>query len=199
MKNSGKTNFGISLWIAGKAFLILTLLTGLVYPVAVSALAQLFFDDQANGSLIRVDNRIIGSRLIGQQFDNPRYFQSRPSEISYNPWPSGGSNDAITSRLLQEKVKERKTLFLTLNHLDSLTPVPSEMIFSSGSGLDPHISRISAQLQANRVAFERNYDQNQLRILLLGIDSLTEKAPFFIPGQERINVLSLNLLVDQIR
>lgn len=170
-----------------------------MYPLLITGIAQIFFPEKANGSLIAAGNKTTGSRLIGQQFDSARYFSSRPSAISYNPLPSGGSNYGLTSSKLKQQVDERRQHFIEYNGLDSLTVIPSEMLFASASGLDPHISKQAAMLQADRVAKNRNFNDSQKQKLIRSIDSLSEGPQFLILGEERVNVLLLNLQVDKIR
>lgn len=186
-----------TLIIALKIFLLFTILTGFVYPLLVTGIAQVLFPEKANGSLIKKDNKTIGSKLIGQQFDSAIYFSSRPSAVSYNPLPSGGSNYGQTNSRLKNLVAERKQQFIYFNQLDSLTEIPSEMLFASASGLDPHISPEAALLQVERIANARNYDQNQKQLLLQKISKHTEKPQFAFLGEERINVLILNLELDK--
>jgi potassium-transporting ATPase KdpC subunit len=188
-----------SLIISIKIFLFLTFLTGLVYPLFVTGIAQIAFPAKANGSLIVKGNKTIGSELIGQQFDSIVYFSSRPSAISYNPLPSGGSNWGLTNVKLKDLVIERKKQFDAFNQLDSLTTVPSEMLFASASGLDPHISPEAALLQAERIAKYRNFNNDQKQKLLQCIKSLTESPQYSLFGEQRINVLLLNLETDKIK
>ena len=140
----------------------------------VTGIAQVVFPAKANGSLIVKDNKIIGSELIGQQFDSAIYFTSRPSAISYNPLPSGGSNYGLTNAKLKNLVDERKKQFIAFNQLDSLTDIPSEMLFASASGLDPHISPEAALLQVNRIAKARNLNDLQKNQLITLINSQVE-------------------------
>src|SRR5512145_2458780 len=116
-----------TLIISLKIFLFFTILTGIVYPLLITGIAQAVFPFQANGSLITNNNKVIGSELIAQQFDSAIYFTSRPSAISYNPLPSGGSNYGLTNTKLKNLVCERKKQFIVFNQLDSLTVIPSEM------------------------------------------------------------------------
>jgi K+-transporting ATPase ATPase C chain len=185
--------------ISLKIFLFFTLLTGIIYPLFITGIAQLAFPIKANGSLIKENGKIVGSELIGQQFDNPKYFSSRPSAISCNPMPSGGSNYGLTSTTLKKNITERKIRFIEFNQLDSLTDIPSEMLFASGSGIDPHISRQAALLQVDRIARSRNFNPAQKKQLLQGIDELTEAPQFKCLGQQRVNVLLLNLYCDRIK
>lgn len=184
--------------ISLKIFLFFTILTGILYPLLMTGIAQVIFSAKANGSLIVKDNITIGSKLIGQQFDSTVFFASRPSVISYNPLPSGGSNFGLTNAKLKNLVNERKSQFIAFNNLDSLTFIPSEMLFASASGLDPHISPEAALLQVNRVARARHFDNNQKKRLLQSIKDLTEMPQFFCLGEDRINVLILNLELNRL-
>jgi potassium-transporting ATPase KdpC subunit len=187
-----------TLLISLKIFLFFTILTGIVYPLFITGIAQLILPAKANGSLIVKDNRIIGSQLIGQPFDSLIYFSSRPSAISYNPLPSGGSNYGLTNSKLKMQVETRKKHFIDFNQLDSLTVIPSEMLFASASGLDPHISPQAALLQVDRVAKARNFSNDQKLKLIQDIRDLTEAPQFSFLGEERINVLALNIQTDQL-
>jgi K+-transporting ATPase ATPase C chain len=184
--------------ISLKIFLFFTLLTGVIYPLIVTGIAQVVFPAKANGSLIVKENQIIGSELIGQKFDSTIYFTSRPSAISYNPLPSGGSNYGLTNLKLKNLVAERKKQFIVFNQLDSLTVIPSEMLFASASGLDPHISQQAALLQVDRVAKARNLNTNQKQNLVQIVKTLTETPQFLVLGEERVNVLILNLELNKL-
>jgi len=188
-----------TLFISLKIFLFFTVLTGVVYPLLVTEIAQLTFPAKANGSLIVKDNKTIGSELIGQQFDSAIYFSSRPSAVAYNPLPSGGSNYGLTNVKLKNQVTERRHQFIAFNQLDSLTVIPSEMLFASASGLDPHISPQAALLQVERIAKVRNFDNGQKQRILQLINEMSEKPTFMVLGEERINVLNLNLELDQLK
>jgi len=185
--------------ISLKIFLFFTVLTGIIYPIFVTGFAQLVFPSKANGSLIVNDNKIIGSKLIGQQFDSAKYFTPRPSVISFNPLPSGGSNYGLTNSKLKQQVIELKRHFIEFNQLDSLTEIPAEMIFASASGLDPHISKQSALLQVNRIANARNFGIAQKQQLITCVTRLTEKPQILVLGEERVNVLMLNLELDKLK
>ena len=145
------------------------------------------------------DGKILGSELIGQKFDSTIYFWSRPSAIGYNPIPSGASNYGPTSDILKKQVTARRILFATKNSIKDITGVPKEMIFASGSGLDPHISPEAAVLQVQRVATARNFNETQKQKLLRLIRDKTDEPQFFLFGEPRINVFELNLAVDNIR
>lgn len=188
-----------TLFISLKIFLFFTVLTGVVYPLLVTGIAQLTFPAKANGSLIVKENKTIGSELIGQQFDSPVYFTSRPSAVSYNPLPSGGSNYGLTNIKLKNLVAERKHQFNAFNQLDSLTVIPSEMLFASASGLDPHISPKAAMLQVERIAKARNFSGVQKQKILQSLMEQKESPQFLCLGEERINVLLLNLKLDEIK
>jgi potassium-transporting ATPase KdpC subunit len=188
-----------TLLISLKIFLFFTVLTGILYPLFITGIAQVVFPSKANGSLIFKNNKAIGSELIGQQFDSEIYFTSRPSAVLYNPLPSGGSNYGLNNAKLKKLVAERKNKFFAFNHLDSLTLIPSEMLFASASGLDPHISPQAALLQVERIAKARNFNTNQKQNLLKCINELTDASQFLCLGEERINVLLLNLATDKIR
>ena len=187
-----------SLVIAIKMLLLFSILTGVIYPLIVTGMAQLVFNSKANGSLIEKDGIVAGSALIGQKFDTAIYFSSRPSATSYNPLPSGGSNLGLTNSRLRELSEQRRHQFIAFNNLDTLTSVPSEMLFASASGLDPHISLRSALLQYERISRVRRLNESQKAKLKELIYSLTEKKQLFCLGEPRINVLQLNLSLDNL-
>jgi K+-transporting ATPase ATPase C chain len=184
--------------IALKIFILFTVLLGGIYPLVITGIAQLAFPEKANGSLIVVNNKVVGSKLIGQNFSSELYFTSRPSAIDYNTLPSGGSNLGLTSEKLRQQVAERKSQFLKMNRLADNEPVPSEMLFASASGLDPHISLEAARLQVERIVEVRKFDTNQKHLILKVINDLSELPQFSFLGEERINVLALNLELDKL-
>jgi len=188
-----------TLIISLKIFLFFTILTGIIYPLLVTGIAQLIFPWKANGSIITKENKLIGSELIGQQFDSVIYFTSRPSAISYNPLPSGGTNYGLTNSKLKKNVDSLKKQFIVFNKLDSLTEIPSEMLFASASGLDPHISPKAALLQVERIAKARNFTVIQKQKLYECIKKNTEEPQFLCLGEERVNVFLLNLDIDKIK
>jgi len=187
-----------TLTTALKIFLFFTVLTGILYPLVVTGIAQLAFPTQANGSLIVRNDQVIGSQLLGQTFDSTTYFTSRPSAIAYQTMPSGGSNLGVTSSKLKAQVEARKKQFLTFNGLGNNTVIPSEMLFASASGLDPHISPEGALLQVNRIAGARQLNASQKQKLYQLIKERTEKPQFYCLGKERVNVLLLNLSMDAL-
>ncbi|MDP4209795.1 MAG: potassium-transporting ATPase subunit KdpC [Bacteroidota bacterium] len=185
--------------IALKVLLVMTVLTGIVYPLLVTGIAQTCFHRQANGSLITKNGVIIGSELIGQKFDSTRYFWSRPSATDYNPLPSGGSNFGPTSKTLKKLVDSRRSVFADKNRIKDTDSIPAEMIFASASGLDPHISPQAAMIQVDRIAENRNFTARQKQELVKIIRDMSEKPQFSLLGEARINVLMLNLELDNIR
>jgi len=191
-------HFRNNIIISLRALVIFTILTGIIYPAFVTLVAQLFFSDKANGSLITRDGAVNGSELIGQKFKSDRYFQSRPSAIEYNPYPSGASNLGPTSETLRKLVIERRKSFIEKNHLPLTTAVPAEMLFASGSGIDPHISPEAALMQVDRIAQARGFDE-QKKVLLKTLVQIHIEAPQFgILGEPRVNVLHLNLALDSL-
>jgi len=178
--------------------LLLTVLTGLVYPLAVTGLAHVFSPDQANGGLIVREGKVIGSKLIGQYFDKPEYFWSRPSAtvpFPYNATASGGSNLGPTNPVLIEAVKARVAALRAADPgNDALVPV--DLVTSSGSGLDPHISPAAAQYQIRRVARARGLDEAVVRDLVV---QYTQGRQLGVLGEPRVNVLLLNLALDERR
>ncbi len=187
------------IWISLRSFIFFTVLTGLIYPLMITLVSDIFFQKEAGGSLVKKDGKVIGSILIGQEFKDPRYFSTRPSNILYNPLPSGGSNLALTSVKLKSLVSERKKEFIRVNDLDSSTAVPSEMLFASASELDPDISPGAALLQVNRISKARHFDRRQEDNLKKLIRLRTENPQFHLLGEPRINVFLLNLSLDSIR
>lgn len=184
--------------IAFKIFILFTVLLGVIYPLFITGIAQLVFPAKANGSLIVADNKVVGSELIGQNFNNELYFSSRPSAIDFNPLPSGGSNLGMTSEKLKQQVADRKTQFLNANRLAENASVPSEMLFASASGLDPHISPGAAMLQVDRIAKVRQFSDDHKQLLIRIVNELSEAPQFSFLGENRINVLVLNLALDKL-
>lgn len=175
-----------------------TLITGILYPLAITGIAQLIFPHQANGSLIVQDGRAAGSELIGQPFSDPKYFWGRLSATSpfpYNAAASGGSNLAPTNPALIAEVQARLQALKAADP-GNTQPVPVDLVTSSGSGLDPDISLAAALYQVPRVARARGLSQDQVRLL---VDRYTEGRTFLILGEERVNVLKLNLALDRIQ
>jgi potassium-transporting ATPase KdpC subunit len=177
------------------SFLLLTLITGVVYPLAVTGIAQVLFADEANGSLIESGDRLVGSRLIGQPFSDPRYFFGRPSATApqpYNGAASSGSNQGPTNPALAKAVTERVAALREL-HPENSAPVPVDLVTASASGLDPHISPAAAEYQVARIARTRSRPEADIRKL---VEAATEGRTFGILGEPRVNVVELNLALD---
>ena len=192
--------------MVGQAFrmlLVLTILTGVIYPLVVTLAAQVIFPAQANGSLVTVDDEIVGSELIGQISDDPRYFWSRPSAVDYMQGSSpdalgssGATNYGNTNATLAEQVAAHEAAFREANAIPEDMAVPVEMLYASGSGLDPHISPEAARMQIGRVAEARALSRETVVRL---VEHLVEPPQFGILGQPRVNVLLLNLTLDQLQ
>jgi K+-transporting ATPase ATPase C chain len=178
--------------------LIFTLFTGIVYPLVVTGVAQLVFPKQANGSLISKNGRIEGSTLIGQQFDDPKYFWGRLSATRpypYNAAASSGSNLGPTNPALIDEVKARITALRAADPTNT-QPIPVDLVTSSGSGLDPDISVAAALYQLPRVAKARDLSEPTVRNL---VDRFTQSRQLGFLGEPRVNVLELNLALDEIK
>ena len=175
--------------------LVLCLLTGLVYPGVVTGLAQVLFARQANGSLVRVNGKVVGSALIGQPFTRAEYFHSRPSAAGngYDATASSGTNKGPTDAKLADTLIAQAVSEVVANDGAQKGTIPSDMVTSSGSGLDPHISPANAQLQVGRVARARGVDSARVRKIL---DAHTEGRQFGFFGEPRVNVLLLNIALD---
>ncbi|MCX4145731.1 potassium-transporting ATPase subunit KdpC [Paraburkholderia madseniana] len=179
-------------------FAVLTAVTGLAYPAVMTAVGQAAFSNQANGSMLEQNGKVVGSKLIGQQFDAPQYFWGRLSATSpmpYNPQASGGSNLGPTNPALLDEVKGRIDA-LKAAGTDMSQPVPVDLVTSSGSGLDPEISPAAAAYQIERVAKARKLAANDVQAL---VDRYTSGRQFGIFGEPRVNVLQLNLALDEMK
>ena len=183
-----KKNLIISFWFT----LVTTVIFGLLYPLAVTGLAHVFFHDRANGQLIERGGKIVGSRIIGQAFTGPGYFHSRPSSAGtgYDATSSSGSNLGPTNKTLIDRVKADVQKAQSEN---PSTPVPVDLVTASGSGLDPEISPAAAEFQIPRVARERNIREAEVRAL---VQKFTKDRQFGVLGEPRVNVLELNLELD---
>jgi len=186
-----KKNFLTAIWFT----LVTTVIFGLIYPLAVTGMAQLLFHDKANGQLIKRDGKLIGSRIIGQAFTEPGYFHSRPSAAGsgYDPTASGGSNLGPTNKNLLERVRGDVQ---KLHAENPNAPIPVDLVTTSGSGLDPDISPDAAEFQIPRVARSRNMTPEDLRSL---VDKHTKGRDLGFLGEPRVNVLELNLELDSLR
>jgi len=177
-------------------FALLSAVTGLLYPVAVTGVAGTLFPFQAEGSLVTQDGRLIGSELIGQTFSSPRYFWGRPSAtapMATNAAGSGGSNQGPTNPALVDAVKARVEALKAADPTNT-APVPVDLVSASASGLDPHISMAAARYQAGRVARERGLSLEAVQRL---IQANTEARDLAVLGEPRVNVLKLNLALDR--
>lgn len=177
-----------------RLFLIMTIITGIIYPILITALGQALYPGKANGSLVESDGKIVGSALLGQKFTENKYFWSRPSANDYNPLPSGGTNLGPTSAALKDSVNAR------INFLEKANPgsgqVPIDLLFASGSGLDPDISPEATRFQIDRVAAARGLDNEGKRKLIDLVERHVETPDFNVFGEPRVNVLWLNLVLD---
>jgi K+-transporting ATPase ATPase C chain len=185
-----KRNLLIAVWFT----LVTTVMFGILYPLAITGLAQVLFPSKANGQLILKNGKIVGSKIIGQSFAGPGYFHSRPSQAGtgYDATSSSGSNLGPTNKTLLDRVKGDVQKAQAEN---PSAPVPVDLVTASGSGLDPHISPAAAEFQVPRVAKERGVSEGDLRAL---VQKFTENRQFEIFGEPRVNVLELNLELDGI-
>jgi K+-transporting ATPase ATPase C chain len=177
---------------------LFTLITGVIYPLLVTGVAQVVFPGKANGSLLKKEGKVVGSELIGQQFSDPKYFWSRPSATSpfaYNAGASSGSNYGPLNPALLDGAKKR---IQDLKAADSSNtqPIPVDLVTSSGSGLDPHISVQAAYFQIGRVSRSRNLAEGKVRLL---VEQNTEGRQLGFLGEPRVNVLKLNLELDDVQ
>lgn len=176
-------------------FLWLTLLTGVAYPLLITLLAQLTMRHQAQGSFLTVNDKVIGSELIGQEFKSEKYFWGRPSAHAYDPLQSGGSNYGPTNKDLKKLIEDRRKIILSSHSIDDPRLIPSELLYASGSGLDPHISPSTAYFQAERVARARDIEKEKVEAL---IKKSTERRGLGFLGEPVVNVLKLNSDLDSI-
>jgi K+-transporting ATPase ATPase C chain len=177
---------------------VFTVITGVIYPLIVTGVAQTFFHKQANGSLITTNGEVVGSELIGQQFSDPKYFWGRlsaTSPVPYNAASSSGSNLGPENPALQTEVQARIDALKAVDPNNTL-PIPVDLVTSSGSGLDPDISVAAADYQINRVAQYRNLTVVQVSAL---VKQFTTGRTFGILGEPRVNVLKLNLALDNLK
>jgi K+-transporting ATPase ATPase C chain len=174
---------------------VMTIALGVVYPLAVTAFAQVVTGDRANGQLVRVDGEVVGSSLLAQEFTEPQYFHPRPSAAGYDAAASMGSNLGPTNSELLDTVAERVAAYRNVNGLPEEVEVPVDAVTASGSGLDPHISPANARLQAARVADARSLELDVVADL---IGEHTDRRPLGILGDDAVNVVELNVALDRI-
>jgi K+-transporting ATPase ATPase C chain len=183
-----------------KMFFGLLVLVGGIYPLIITGGALLTMKEKASGSLIIKEGKVVGSRLIGQQFENEKFFWPRPSEVGYNPLPSGASNLGPTSQKLSEAVQARKLRLAKSHGTADFALIPSDLLFASASGLDPHISVEAALFQCDRIARARHLKGEAGRQLIVDlITKHTEKPLLGFIGCPRINVLELNLALEELQ
>lgn len=178
--------------------LVLSFVTGIAYPLGMTGLAQILFPVQANGSLLMVDGKRIGSKLIGQNFTTEGYFHGRPSHVGdngYDAASSSGSNFGPTNKKFKETLFERLNVERQLNILPQGAAIPSDLVLASASGLDPHITPASAVVQVERVAKARGLNNEQVAAL---VTEFVEGRQLGLFGEERVNVLELNLALDRL-
>lgn len=179
-----------------RMLLVMTVLCGLIYPLAITGLAQVLFPHQANGSLIVRDGRVLGSELIGRSFEDPRYFWPRPSatpDFPYNGSASAGSNLSPKSPVLRQRVEDRRRTLLASDP-GNRTPIPADLVMASGSGLDPHISPEAALWQVNRIARLRGLDPQKVAAL---VRQHVKPRQIGVLGERTVNVFILNLELEQ--
>jgi K+-transporting ATPase ATPase C chain len=172
---------------------VLTIITGILYPLAVTGVAQAMFHNKANGSLIERNGKVVGSEIIGQNFVKPEYFHPRPSQNSYDAANSGGSNLGPTNPALADRLKKDGEAFRKDNP-DFSGPIPADAITASASGLDPEISPANALAQVARVAKARGASADSLRSL---VETHTQQRDLAVLGEPRVNVLKLNMALDE--
>jgi K+-transporting ATPase ATPase C chain len=181
-----------------RAVVVLGLLTGLVYPLVITGIAQVTMSDKADGSLVRVDGQVVGSSSIGQLWEGDEWFHGRPSAIDYDASTSSGSNLGPNSQSLADLIEERAQTVLDLESPYrpglAVADIPVDLLTASASGLDPHISVAAAMFQAARIAEVRGLALDQVHAL---IGEHTESPTLGFLGQERVNVLELNLALEQ--
>lgn len=175
-----------NLIVSVKMFVVLSVLTGILYPLAVTGLGQMLFPYQANGSLLEKDGQVVGSELIAQKFVSPRYFWPRPSASDYATVASGASNAGPTNDNLKKAVAERQAQGLT-----------HEMLFTSGSGLDPHVTPQTVKAQMQRIVQARTLSDEQTVLVERLIEEYTEDRQGGLLGERRVNILKLNLALDE--
>lgn len=181
---------------ASFGLLIFTLVgCGAVYSAIATGAGQVLFNNQANGSLIEIDHKVLGSKLVAQPFFGEAYFHPRPSAVAYDPMSMGATNLALTNPELQKQIDAQILEVKKQDHTGN-TAIPSDLVTKSGSGIDPHISPESAQLQVARVAQARHLDPKVVEELL---QKHIEPVQFGVLGQARVNVLELNIALDQLQ
>jgi K+-transporting ATPase ATPase C chain len=181
-----------------RLFLLLVILTGVIYPLAVTAVAQVVFHSQAEGSLESVNGKVIGSALLSQKSESPKYFWPRPSAGDYATVASSASNLGPSSDALKKAISDRAAKFRSANNLPADSSLPDDMITTSASGLDPHISPAAAHIQIDRIVAARGWSADQKLRLAALVDQYIEGPQLGFLGEPRVNVLLLNLALDKL-
>ncbi|MTH53434.1 potassium-transporting ATPase subunit KdpC [Bacillus mangrovi] len=176
--------------------LILLIICGVAYPLLMTGIAQAVMPAQANGSLVEKDGKVIGSELIGQTFKDPSYFTGRVSSIEYNAAGSGSGNYAPSNKDMIDRTKKDIEAFLKANPKVDKKDIPADLLTNSGSGLDPHITPLAAEIQVLRIAEARGLDESELKDL---IEKHTEGRQFGLFGEPRVNVQKLNMELDRLK
>ncbi|MEI6222111.1 MAG: potassium-transporting ATPase subunit KdpC [bacterium] len=177
-----------------RLFVAFFIITGIFYPLGITAFSQLAYNHQANGSIIKKNGTDIGSELVEEEFTSPAYFHGRPSAANYDASGSTGSNYGPSNKKLVENVKKNVTTVKSENNLPENASIPADLVLASGSGLDPHISPEGAKIQIQRVATARNLPVKELEKL---VEKSIEQPTLGILGEPRVNVLLLNISIDQ--
>lgn len=194
MKSQARSSFIIAL----RMLLVMTVVTGVVYPLFITGVAQLLFPTKAKGSILSVNGKEVGSELIAQKCDSNIYFHPRPSAGDYATLPSAASNKGAIAEESQTVVKQRETQFRSENTIPAAIAIPADMLFASASGVDPHISPEAAWLQVERVAAARAFTAEQRTKLSALLQQYTEPPQFGFLGNARVNVLKLNIALDAL-
>jgi K+-transporting ATPase ATPase C chain len=187
------------LLVALRLFAALTVLTGIAYPLLVTAFARITFPEKSEGSLVSHQDRIIGSKWLAQSFTSAAHFWPRPSSANYGTVASGGSNKGPISSDLKKAMDERAQLLRVAHGLSADAPLPAELLFASGSGLDPHLRPETVRFQLPRVALARGFNEEQTKGLDALIEQFIEPPQLGLLGEPRVNVLLLNLALEGIK
>lgn len=187
-----------NIMIALKMLIVMTLITGIIYPLAITGFAQLVYPSKANGSMIKKDNKILGSELIGQQFTKPEFFWGRPSAIANNPMPSGGSNLSPLGKAFKDQFQARVATIRKYYGKISIDKIPKDLLFASASGVDPHISPDAAYFQVDRIATARHFNSEQKLLLINLVKKSIVSPDLLFLGETRVNVLILNLKLSNL-
>lgn len=181
-----------------RMLLLFSVLTGVIYPLAMTGIGQLLFRERANGGIVYVNGVIRGGDIIGQKFSSPRYFWGRPSAIDYHAECSGATNFSPTHAELKKSVLARQEAFGKTHNMSAYKDIPADMLLCSASGLDPHISPLAAQLQIERIVQARSLSPQQKQQLLQILQAHIIQPDWGFLGESRVNVLQINLALDRL-